>query len=64
MIDMNRPTPTSSTIPRRFLLLPEQEAEVTGQGVRIRRYRLTSVGRSHGLDRPRAGVSPQYPTLG
>jgi hypothetical protein len=63
MLGMNRPIAASSASPRRFLLLPEQEADVTGQGTRIRRYRLTSVGRTHGLDRPRAKVSPQSPSL-
>ena len=56
MVYMNRPNSNSmATPPRRFLLLPEDAADVPGQGVRIRRYRLTSVGRSHGLDRPPAG---------
>jgi hypothetical protein len=59
MLLMNRPISNSITPPRRFLLLPEEEAVVSGQGVRIRRYRLTSVGRSQGLDRK---TSPRVPS--
>ncbi len=47
MLVMNRPIQTSMAHPpRRFLLLPEDAADVPGQGPRIRRYRLTSVGRA------------------
>jgi hypothetical protein len=47
MLVMNRPISNPTPHPRRLLLLPEEEATVvSGQGVRIRRYRLTSVGRA------------------
>ncbi|MGA9283881.1 MAG: hypothetical protein WBV85_00405 [Solirubrobacteraceae bacterium] len=52
-----------ATSPRRFLLLPEAAEDVPGQGVRIRRYRLTSVGRSHGLDRPPAPCGGNVPRV-
>lgn len=41
MLAMNSPIPTSK--PRRFLLLPEQQAGAKAQGIRIRRYRLVKV---------------------
>ncbi|HST55343.1 MAG TPA: hypothetical protein VLJ42_05545 [Solirubrobacteraceae bacterium] len=40
--------------PRRYVLLPEESADVSSQGPRIRRYRLSSVGRRPGLD----GINP------
>jgi hypothetical protein len=47
MIGMNRSLPNSmSRTPRRFLLLPEESQGTPGRGLRIRRYRLTSVART------------------
>jgi hypothetical protein len=64
MLAMNRPISNSMAVPpRRFLLLPEDAADVPGQGFRIRRYRLTSVGRSHGLDRPPAPSAGNVPRV-
>ena len=40
---------TTSASPRRFILLPEESVDGHGQRPRIRRYRLTSVGRRPGL---------------
>jgi hypothetical protein len=52
ILAMNRLAANSSvTPPRRFILLPEETAGGSGQGPRIRRYRLTSVGQ--GVDRRR-----------
>jgi hypothetical protein len=38
-------------LPRRFILLPEVEADAGRHGPRIRRYRLTSVGLGTGRQR-------------
>jgi hypothetical protein len=56
MIDMNRSAANSSvSLPRRFILLPEETAGGASHGPRIRRYKLTSVG--HGSGRQGAGLS-------
>jgi hypothetical protein len=56
MLTMNRSAAHSIVSPpRRFILLPEESADASGHGPRIRRYRLTSVGQ--GADRRRAGPS-------
>jgi hypothetical protein len=36
--------------PRRFLLLPQESVDGPSQGPRIRRYKLTSVGRRPGVN--------------
>jgi hypothetical protein len=49
MLDMNRSAGISSvSSPRRFILLPEEQASGPQHGPRIRRYRLTSVGQAAG----------------
>jgi hypothetical protein len=42
MLAMNSPIPTSKP-PRRFLLLPDREADVSGREIRVRRYRLVTI---------------------
>jgi len=49
MPDMNTYTPNQISS-RRFLLLPEEQAQQSRRGMRIRRYRLTSVSRRAGMD--------------
>jgi hypothetical protein len=46
MLPMNRSAANASVscLPRRFILLPEVEADAGRHGPRIRRYRLTTVG--------------------
>ena len=45
MAAMNRSAANSSkSFPRRFVLLPEVQADSGAHGPRIRRYQLTSVG--------------------
>ncbi|HEV3320047.1 MAG TPA: hypothetical protein VG053_10050 [Solirubrobacteraceae bacterium] len=47
---MNPPVANSiAHSPRRFVLLPEQEEDVSSSGPRMRRYRLASVGRRSGM---------------
>jgi len=62
MLGMNRiaANPNVSTPPRRFILLPEEQAAGRSQGGRIRRYQLTSLGAGAGRGRLRtgAGISP------
>ncbi len=54
---MNRIAANSSvSSPRRFILLPEDTAEGTSQGRRIRRYQLTSLGQGAGRGRIRPGA--------
>jgi hypothetical protein len=48
-------TSSASSLPRRFILLPEVEADAGRHGPRIRRYRLTTVGL--GAGRLRSGRS-------
>ncbi len=51
MLVMNRPTSSSTeSSSRRFLLLPEDDAETSARRPQIRRYRLASIGRRAGLD--------------
>jgi len=51
MLAMNRPDlKASSSSPRRFLLLPQESVDGPSQGPRIRRYKLTSVGRRPGVN--------------
>ena len=40
----------SISSPRRFLLLPQESVDGPSQGPRIRRYKLTSVGRRPGVN--------------
>ena len=55
MLPMNRTAGhlNSSGSPRRFILLPEVEADAGRHHPRVRRYRLTSVG--SGAGHPRSG---------
>jgi hypothetical protein len=56
MLDVDRLEANSSvSAPRRFVLLPEEPVDGSGQGRRIRRYRLTSVG--IGAARRRGSIS-------
>lgn len=60
------PSPTSPAS-RRFLLLPEEQIEADGQGRRIRRYRLASIGRrarSGSVDLASARLSAELGRLG
>jgi hypothetical protein len=41
---------TNISSPRRFLLLPQESVDGPGQGPRIRRYQLTSVGTRPGMN--------------
>jgi hypothetical protein len=51
MLDMNRSgLHVSISSPRRFLLLPQESVDGPSQGPRIRRYKLTSVGRRPGVN--------------
>jgi hypothetical protein len=53
MLPMNRTAGNldGHRLPRRFILLPEVEADAGRHGPRIRRYRLTSVGLGAGVRR-------------
>jgi hypothetical protein len=52
MLVMNRPAANSSvSLPRRFILLPEETADRAASRPRIRRYQLTGVGRGAGRGR-------------
>ncbi len=57
IVDMNgsAPNTSSSRLPRRFILLPEVEADAGRHGPRVRRYRLTSVGLGVGARRSGPG---------
>jgi hypothetical protein len=44
------PANSMASPPRRFVLLPEESMDAPSQGVRIRRYRLTSVARRRTID--------------
>jgi len=65
---MNTPRPNPGpSAPRRFLLLPEESVGGHGQRPRIRRYRLSSVGRRTGVtgvDLPRARSARGFDGLG
>jgi hypothetical protein len=51
MTPMQSSSPSNpSASPRRFILLPEESVDGHGQRPRIRRYRLTSVGRRPDLN--------------
>jgi hypothetical protein len=51
MLTMHRPVLNANiSSPRRFLLLPQESVDDPGQGPRIRRYQLTSVGRRPGMN--------------
>jgi hypothetical protein len=51
MVTMNRSDFNAGTSsPRRFLLLPQESVDGPSQGPRIRRYKLTSVGRRSGVN--------------
>jgi hypothetical protein len=57
MAAMNPPVSNSIATPRRrYVLLPE-DSNLSGRHPRIRRYRLASVGRRQGLDRPTAPLA-------
>jgi hypothetical protein len=68
MLAMNRPASNSNVSPlRRFLLLPEESVDGPGEGPRIRRYQLTSVGRRPGLsgiDISTARIGREFDRLG
>jgi len=50
LVFMNRPAPKNVRSPRRFLLLPQESVDGPGNGPRIRRYQLSSVGRRPGVN--------------
>ncbi len=50
LVSMNRPPLKNVRSPRRFLLLPQESVDGPGNGPRIRRYQLSSVGRRPGVN--------------
>jgi hypothetical protein len=67
MLVMNRPASNSMDSSRRFLLLPEEGADTTGQRPAIRRYRLTSIGRRtdlSGADLAAARIAGEFARMG
>jgi hypothetical protein len=67
MMLMNRPIQNPAAgPPRRFLLLPEEATDAAGRDPRVRRYRLTSIGRrsGSGLDLATARLVSELGRLG
>jgi hypothetical protein len=65
MIEMNPSSlNSSSAIPRRFILLPEESVDGRGQRPPIRRYYLSSVGRRPGRRRADVAAAQNARELG